>query len=104
MSRGPDVHTQLERALIAQAKRRGIEATIEAGSMVRWASATFSGARHELALSAPPSSRLEQWLADLPEAEFALAGHLVADLSVEAVQRTPLQVTASLEALTVEER
>ena len=40
----------------------------------------------------------------LPEAEFALRGHLVADLSVESFHREGDVATILLEVLTVEER
>ncbi|MEZ0242790.1 MAG: hypothetical protein ACAH11_05405 [Sphingomonas sp.] len=104
MSRGPDAATQLERALIAGAAAAGCPVSVTESDLVRWASATFTGARHMLTLTGAASPALTRWLADLPEAEFALRGHLVADLSVEAIRREGSDVRAMLEVLTVEER
>ena len=104
MSRGPDAATLIERALIAQALAAGCRVEIAASDSRRWASATFIGARHAIRLSCARSAALETWLSELPEADFALRGHLVADLTVERVHREGDAVTVSLEILTVEER
>jgi hypothetical protein len=104
MSRGPDVATLLERALVASAAAAGCPVTIRAADWTRWSSATFTGARHELTLEAPASLALNAWTAALPEAEFRLRGHIVADLCVARRQRRGDQVTLSLEVLTVESR
>lgn len=104
MSRGPGVATLLERALLAGAEGAGCPVTVVEADLTRWASVTFSGARHMLTLAAPPSPALSRWIAALPEAEFRLRGHLVADLSVEAVRREGDTVRVMLEILTVEER
>ncbi len=104
MSRGPDAGTQLERALLHGAHAAGIDPVIMAADWTRWASATFTGARHRLTLSASPSPTLDDWLAGLPEAEFALRGHLVADLLVPMRDTGGTFVTFEIEALTVEER
>ncbi len=103
MSRGPDAETLLRRALEAQAEAAGCPIILVESDWTRWASATFSGARHMLTLAAPPSSALDAWLARLPEAELTLRRHLVADLAVEHVRRTGDRVTVSLEVLTLEE-
>ncbi|MEG3179373.1 hypothetical protein [Sphingomonas sp. LT1P40] len=104
MSRGPDAGTQLERALICGAGVAGVAPVILSADWVRWASATFTGARHRLTLSAAPSPTLDHWLAGLPEAEFSLWGHLVADLAVASRHADADAVTFDLEALTVEDR
>jgi hypothetical protein len=104
MSRGPDAATQLERALIAGAAAAGCPVIIAETDLVRWASATFTGARHMLTLTGTVSPALTRWLDALPEAEFVLSGHLVADLSVEAVRREGAVVRVMLEILTVKER
>ncbi|QIG81099.1 hypothetical protein [Stakelama tenebrarum] len=104
MSRGPDAATQFERALLAQAARAGCPLTLVESDWTRWASATFNGARHVVTVSAPASSALERWLEELPEAEFALRNHLVADVAVTVQRRCADAVTATVEALTVEER
>lgn len=78
-------HGRLIRALTALA---GEGCEIHSSISRRWASATFSGARHEaeLAWRGKGAHRRAEDLADrLPEAEFALAGHIVADMNVEAL-------------------
>lgn len=104
MSCGPDAGVLLERALLRHAAQRGIDLSIVSASWTRWASATFAGARHALLLTAPPSPALDAWIADLPEAEFALRGHLVADLTVESRTRVSDRVELNIGVLTVEER
>ncbi|NIJ20949.1 hypothetical protein FHS95_002641 [Sphingomonas naasensis] len=104
MSRGPDAATQLERALVAAAAAAGCPIAVTAADWTRWASATFTGARHSLTLTAGASPLLEQWLVGLSDAEFALRGTLVADIHVVRMTREDGVVTVALEALTVEER
>ncbi|UYY59801.1 hypothetical protein [Sphingomonas sp. S2-65] len=104
MSRGPDSGTLLGRALLAAAAAAGCPARLTGSDWSRWASATFTGARHTLTLEAPPSIQLDAWLAALPEAEFRLRGHLVADIAVAGMERDNGRVLLCLEALTIEER
>lgn len=103
MSRGPDAVTSLSRALISSAEEMGCPITIDQATAERWSSATFTGAQHMLALTAPPSPAFDDWLAALPEYEFRLPGHLVADIHV--TQRFGMGSTshARIEALTVED-
>ncbi len=69
-----------------------------------WASATFSGTRHEVVLSFAGAAAIaagEQFIADLPEHEFTISGSLVADAVVTATDHLALpepklQVTAEL--------
>jgi hypothetical protein len=103
MSRGPDAGTALVRAIEASAKRAGCTVRMKASDWTRWASATFTGARHELSLEADESGALDGWLAELPEAELPIRGHLVADVVVSSVRRAEGVATIRLEALTVEE-
>lgn len=102
MSRGPDVATLLERALLKDAARAGCPIVQLTADWDRWASATFNGARHRLTFRAPRSAALDAWIAALPEADLPLRGHLVAD--IEAVARRDLgdTIELDLEALTVE--
>lgn len=102
MSRGPDAATQLERALVQVAAAAGIDLTIVAADCTRWASVTFTGARHRLWLHAAPSAALDIWLSALPEMEFKLQRNLVADLIVADVRRGD-QAQIEIEVLTVEE-
>lgn len=104
MSRGPDAATLVDRALLAGAEAAGCPVALVNSDWTRWASVTFTGARHRIALEGTASPALDRWLAALPEAEFALRGHLVADLAVTDVHRARDAVTITLEALTVVER
>ena len=104
MSRGPDAAAWLERALPRAAQDAGIALRIDAADWTRWASATFTGARHELCISAAASPALDAWLSALGEHEFRLPGHLVADLTVTQARRVGERTTARIEALTVESR
>jgi len=103
MSRGPDPGTALVRALEADARRAGCQVRMNASDWTRWASATFTGARHELTLEAGESDALDAWLAELPEADLPIRGHLVADIVVTSVGRAEGLATIRLEALTVRE-
>lgn len=103
MSGWPDAGAQLERALTRSAEQAGFALVIRAASWTRWASATFTGARHRVTVTATPSPAFDRWLAALPEAEFRLRGHLVADLVVTGERRTGELADAELEALTVED-
>lgn len=78
-----DPHARLLRALLEMAGERS---GIDDSSSRAWASATFMGARHKatLRLSGPDAHERAHALADsLPEVEFAISGHVVADVAVE---------------------
>jgi hypothetical protein len=102
MSRGPDIGTMLVRALYRDSVARKCPVEIMSSDWVRWASATFVGARHEMTWTGAPSPALDAWIEELPEAEFDLRGHLLADLKILAVSRTATSVGIEVEALTVE--
>lgn len=71
-----------------------------------WASVTFSGARHELALrlAGPRAGEAAERLAAcLDTAEFKLRGHIVADIALVTQETAEDGVRLRLEALTVEE-
>ena len=97
-----DVGAVLTRSLVGAAAQAGCPIDVTAGDWRRWASATFSGARHRLSLAGPPCPALDDWLARLGDADVAMPGHLVADLTVAAVRRAPERVEVDLEVLTVE--
>ena len=103
MSRGPDPGTALVRALEANARHAGCPVRMTACDWTRWASATFTGARHELSLEADESGALDTWLTELPEAELPIRGHLVADIVISSVRRAEGLATIRIEALTVVE-
>ena len=69
-----------------------------------WASVTFSGARHDLALRIEgegAEAAAERFLGGLDAAEFPLAGHVLADIALVSQERRPGCVRLRLEALTV---
>ena len=73
-----------------------------------WQSLTFVGERHEFRLRVPGPEAGEiaaRLLGGLGEAEFAIPGHLVADIGVvgEPQRAADGSLTISLEALTVAE-
>ncbi|WP_423601859.1 hypothetical protein [Sphingomonas sp. MS122] len=103
MSGRLDAGTQLERVLVRTAEAEGIALTILAADWTSWASATFTGARHRITIATIGSPLLDRWLAALPEAEFRLRGHLVADMVVAGERRARDRVEIELEALTVED-
>lgn len=104
MTRGPDAARLLARALECSADRAGIALTVEESRATGWASATFVGARHQLTVAGPASETFDRWLAALPETDLPMKDHLVADLTPISVERSAGTVTATIEALTVEER
>ena len=75
---------------------------------VEWQSLTFIGERHELLLriAGPSASEIAGAIADgIGEAEFAISGHIVADISCSG-DRQPASdgsVAIRIEALTVED-
>lgn len=104
MSRGPDIGTALTRAITQQARRADCTVEIVTADWEQWASATFVGARHQITLAAPLNPAIERWLGGLADAEFAISGHLVADLAINATRKSADRVEAELEILTVETR
>ena len=79
---------RLREALIALAEA---QPTILTHEEKAWASITFSGTRHELLLDFDGPEAVaagERFIAALPDHEFALAGQLVADASVQAVDHS----------------
>jgi hypothetical protein len=81
--------------------------TIGEASLRPWCSATFIGAQHRIALRLRGEGAAQQAAmlsAKLPEMEFALRGHVVADLSIDAVATaSDGDVTISLAVLTIED-
>lgn len=104
MSRGPDIGTALNRAIERQTRYARCPADIVNADWERWASATFTGARHRITVAMLPCPAAEAWLSTVRDAEFDVRGHLVADVDVVAVRRLAPRVEADLEILTVEAR
>lgn len=74
-----------------------------------WASATFSGTRHTIALAFEGAAAVaagERFIADLPEHEFDIAGQLVADANVAEVTHVHvpnLRLEVEIELLLLED-
>jgi hypothetical protein len=71
-----------------------------------WASATFVGARHEIILTLDgegAEAAAESFLGGLAAEEFPLRGHIMADIALVSVRRTPGHARIAIEALTVED-
>lgn len=68
-----------------------------------WASATFAGARHRFAFMPTEPARADALAETIGSTEFALPGHLVADIVVAARAVSREGVALTIEALTVED-
>lgn len=100
MKRGPDSGTLLLRALAGSARAADVRATFAPVRETAWRSATFSGARH--VISGETVDGDDDWLRRLPDAEVALPGHVLAELTVGAIDREGARTRFVLRALTVE--
>lgn len=79
-----DCHGRLCAALL---EITGDGATVD-GDIRPWHSATFVGMQHRLTLAlqgTDTSARADALAASLPEAEFAIRGHIVVDLAVDCI-------------------
>ncbi len=98
-----DCHGRLQAALLALA---GDQAEVRSEGLRPWCSATFVGMQHRLSLDlagvdAPGRAAV---LADvLPEHEFHIPSHLVADLAVDNLSVENGKVRIGLCILTIEE-
>jgi len=84
------------------------KAAILSHAVKRWASATFTGARHRLELLFDGTEAVEAgelFIACLPEHEFDILGQLVADAAVTEVDHRfePPRMTVRCELLLLEE-
>lgn len=80
-----DCHGRLLAALIALA---GEDAAIADSGLRPWHSATFVGSRHDVTLwigGDEAAATADRLAVVLPETEFRLPGHIVADLKVQAI-------------------
>lgn len=94
-----DVRAHLVRALVQDA---GAGARVADIASSPWASATFVGERHRLSMTlpSPGADRMER---DLPERDFAIFGHLVADIAIVGRADREGHARLTIEALTIEE-
>lgn len=88
--------------MLGSAAAAGAELRIVKTECVRWASVTFTGARHVLWLEGADSAAARDWLGALAELELAVRGHVVADIAVRATASADGALRAEVEALTVE--
>jgi hypothetical protein len=99
---------ELKRALRVYFVLLGAPLTDETLASRPWASITFSGERHRLTLCLPgpgAEAAADTFLDGLEERDFALRGHILADIEATGSQRdADGQVRLTLEALTVEDR
>jgi hypothetical protein len=70
-----------------------------------WASITFSGARHDIAVRLPAGEdeAANLFVAGLDPTAFTLRGHLLASIGLKSDERGPEGIRLGLEALTVED-
>ncbi len=95
-----DPHARLIAALNARAGGAG--EVLQACSRP-WASVTFTGARHLIRMMLPDAAA-DRLCEGLDEHEFAIPGHLVADVTVASRHDAGGFVTLEIEALTIEDR
>ena len=105
--RATEAGAELRRALGANFVTFGAAVTFESLTSRPWASITFAGERHKLVLCLPgpgAQAAVDAFLEGLEDREFALRGHVVADIAATEVERDEDgQVRLTLEALTVED-
>lgn len=99
-----DCHGRLVTALLDMA---GDPAELVDSLLKPWCSATFVGARHELRLrlwGEDAADRADRVAAALPDADFRLPGHIVADLAVDEMAAAGPDATCiRLSILTIED-
>jgi len=81
-----DPHTRLIAQLLELA---GSDSSVIATSSRPWASATFVGIRHKIILKLSGQNhykRADQLIEALPEAQFTISGHIVAEACTDARQ------------------
>lgn len=96
-----DAYHLLGRALNGRLARLG-QVAAEGGRTEPWASATFTGARHRFAIDIlGPRAAAADIAGLLAESDYALPGHLVADLAVTARANRTDGARIEIEALTL---
>ena len=99
--RGPNAGTLLIRALRSHASAAGVTLHLDSIVCTPWASATFTGTQHRLTIAADPVPGLRDWIATLPEAEFAVRGHIVADFAIDALETIVDRAHVTIAVLTL---
>jgi hypothetical protein len=102
-----DATTALLRALRLRFRLLGVNfVNFEQVLSRQWASVTFTGARHEMTLrldGEDAEAAADRFTAGLDVAEFALRGHILADIVAVSRESAERGVRLRLEALTVED-
>jgi hypothetical protein len=94
-----DPHARLMRDLLALTDGM---AAVRHASCTPWASVTFAGVRHRIDLTMPAGAA--KWLTErIAGIEFAIPGHVVADIAVEAARAANDLIELDISALTIEE-
>ena len=105
MSRRADPHAGLLRHLRARLAQAGLAAELQSSHSERWASATFTGARHRFHFAAAGLAEgVQRIAAELGESDLPLPDHIVADIALVPAAPGPDGLHFSVEALTVEAR
>ncbi len=99
--RGPDAGTLLIRGLRGHAGAAGVTMNVATIACTPWASATFVGTQHQLTILADPVPGLRDWIDSLPDAEFVIRGHIVADLAIDRVESIDGRQHVTLAILTL---
>jgi len=98
MTRRADPHAGLLRALDKRFQISGIAPVLESSRSERWASATFSGARHSFFFSCADDG-VDALALAIDATDIDLPDHLVADIAL-----SPGATGFTVDALTVEVR
>jgi hypothetical protein len=97
---------ELKRALRLWFTGLGAGVVFESVASRHWASITFAGERHRLIFCLPgpgAQAAVDAFLDGLEDRDFALRGHILADIEAAGIQRdADGQIRLTLEALTVE--
>jgi len=74
---------------------------LEAVCELPWGSATFSGMRHSVIVTAPASPRIIDWLTALPELDLPMPGQFVAGVELNERYDGDGTTTVTIHALTI---
>ena len=99
--RGPDPAALLARAIISSAAGAGLTVATQEHPSIPWHSATFSGHRHALTITAPAGAAIHAWLANVKDLDVRFPRELLADLAVAQQLADDDHWHVRIEALTV---
>jgi hypothetical protein len=100
------VQAAILRAAVAMVARHGVQVVIEELRCRDWASLTLIGGRHELDIrlvGPDAAAALARLQADLPDADIAIAGHILAELVIVPGDAEPGNMALTLNALAIRE-